>query len=185
MCNIMAGENKTPEFLKMNPMHCIPTMVCFIFLEEDTWRGRSVHLCWASFTSLLVSVRLGLSLICSPSIRSNSHLIRPTLAQEDDGYTMWESKAILRYICNKHKLEQWYPTDCKKRGTCDLALDHFNVWVTEIAYKLLYPAAGFAPPVEDSVMKAAEVGRRTPRCICIRAILRACWLCRHVCIGGV
>ena len=185
VCNIMAGENKTPEFLKMNPMHCIPTMVCFIFLEEDTWRGRSVHLCWASFTSLLVSVRLGLSLICSPSIRSNSHLIRPTLAQEDDGYTMWESKAILRYICNKHKLEQWYPTDCKKRGTCDLALDHFNVWVTEIAYKLLYPAAGFAPPVEDSVMKAAEVGRRTPRCICIRAILRACWLCRHVCIGGV
>ena len=124
-------------------------------------------------------------MICSPSIRTKSHLIRPTLAQEDYGYTMWESKAILRYICNKHTLEQWYPTDYKKRGTCDLALDHFNVWVTEITYKLLYPAAGFAPPVEDSVIKAAEVGTRTPRCICIRAILRACWLCMHVCIGGV
>ena len=49
----MEGANKTPEFLKMNPMHCIPAM-------------------------------------------------------DDDGFTMWESKAILRYICNKHKLEQWY-----------------------------------------------------------------------------
>ncbi len=37
VCNIMAGENKTPEFLKMNPMHCIPTMVCFSFLDEKTW----------------------------------------------------------------------------------------------------------------------------------------------------
>ena len=26
-CNLMEGAHKTPEFLKMNPMHCIPTMV--------------------------------------------------------------------------------------------------------------------------------------------------------------
>eukprot|EP00960_Hanusia_phi_P055851 763078-Hanusia_phi.AAC.1 len=45
--DLMAGAHKTPEFLKMNPMHCIPTM-------------------------------------------------------DDEGFTLWESKAIMRYICNKH-----------------------------------------------------------------------------------
>ena len=29
-------------------------------------------------------------------------------AMDDDGFTMWESKAILRYVANKHSLEEWY-----------------------------------------------------------------------------
>ena len=29
-------------------------------------------------------------------------------AMDDDGFTMWESKAILRYVANKHSLEDWY-----------------------------------------------------------------------------
>jgi glutathione S-transferase len=28
-------------------------------------------------------------------------------AMDDDGFTMWESKAILRYVANKHALEDW------------------------------------------------------------------------------
>eukprot|EP00277_Geminigera_cryophila_P017215 CAMPEP_0179437578 /NCGR_PEP_ID=MMETSP0799-20121207/21449_1 /TAXON_ID=46947 /ORGANISM="Geminigera cryophila, Strain CCMP2564" /LENGTH=218 /DNA_ID=CAMNT_0021218611 /DNA_START=23 /DNA_END=679 /DNA_ORIENTATION=+ len=102
LCNIMEGANKTPEFLKINPLHCIPTM-------------------------------------------------------DDDGFTLWESKAILRYICNKHKLEQWYPADYKKRALCDLALDFLgNSFVKVIGLKVLYPAAGFAAPVSPEDMTKAE-----------------------------
>lgn len=102
LCNIMEGQHKTPEFLKMCPMHCIPTM-------------------------------------------------------DDDGFTLWESKAILRYICNKHKLEQWYPSDVKARAITDLALDFLgNSFVKVVGNKVLYPAAGFAGPVSADDLKAAE-----------------------------
>jgi len=37
-------------------------------------------------------------------------------AMDDDGFTMWESKAILRYVANKHSLEDWYD-DCMD-NTC-------------------------------------------------------------------
>lgn len=101
-CNIMAGENKTPEYLKMNPMHCIPAM-------------------------------------------------------DDDGFTMWESKAILRYVANKHSLEDWYPSDLKKRAICDLALDFLgNSFIKIVNLKVLYPAAGFAGPVPEDEAKKEE-----------------------------
>lgn len=85
---------------------------------------------------------------------------------------MWESKAILRYICNKHSLEQWYPADYKKRGVCDLGLDFYFTWATDVFYKVLYPAAGFAGPVEPSVLEAAEV-ERTP-CSVVRGQADSC-----------
>lgn len=103
MCNIMEGANKTPEFLKMNPLHCIPTMVLLFlpsFLVPTFLKMQPSHLV------------LHLSLSTALPVE-----------QDDDGFTLWESKAILRYICNKHKLEQWYPADYKKRALCDLALD--------------------------------------------------------------
>lgn len=100
--DLMTGAHKTPEFLKMNPMHCIPTM-------------------------------------------------------DDEGFTLWESKAIMRYICNKHGLEAWYPKDVQKRALCDLALDfHANTFVKLAGYKILYPAVGFAGPVTDEEKAAAE-----------------------------
>ena len=41
-----------------------------------------------------------------------------------DGETkIWECRAILRYIANKNKLEDFYPTDPAKRAYIDCALD--------------------------------------------------------------
>lgn len=44
-------------------------------------------------------------------------------ALRDGQFKIYESNAILRYICNKHHLKQWYPEDPKVRGVVDQWLD--------------------------------------------------------------
>ena len=45
----------------------------------------------------------------------------PTLIDGD--VTLHESNAILRYLCNQHNLEQWYPTAAAHRAQVDQWLD--------------------------------------------------------------
>ncbi len=45
----------------------------------------------------------------------------PTLIDGD--IKIHESNAILRYLCNKHELTQWYPTDLANRAMVDQWLD--------------------------------------------------------------
>ena len=45
----------------------------------------------------------------------------PTLV--DNEVTLHESNAILRYLCNKYELVQWYPTDLAHRAQVDQWLD--------------------------------------------------------------
>ena len=45
----------------------------------------------------------------------------PTLV--DGGVKIHESNAILRYLCNKHELTEWYPTDPVVRASVDQWLD--------------------------------------------------------------
>jgi glutathione S-transferase len=42
---------------------------------------------------------------------------------QDDDFLVYESNAILRYICNKHELTNWYPTDIRSRARVDQWLD--------------------------------------------------------------
>ena len=48
----------------------------------------------------------------------------PTIV-EDDGFTLWDSHAILRYLALKHRVTAWYPEDLKTRARIDAWLD-FN-----------------------------------------------------------
>ena len=67
----------------------------------------------------------------------------------------WESKAILRYIANKHNLEAWYSTDAKQRAICDLALDlHANNFAPIVGPKLVFPAIGFGSPTPEELTEA-------------------------------
>lgn len=45
----------------------------------------------------------------------------PTLV--DENFILYESNAILRFLCEKHELEQWYPSDHKIRAQVNLWLD--------------------------------------------------------------
>src|SRR5215213_9325779 len=65
---------------------------------------------------------------------------------EEDGLprrSIWESCAIMAYLCNKHGLEDWYPSDPARRAMIDSA----NFYVIGTIYPLLaratYPALNF------------------------------------------
>jgi glutathione S-transferase len=47
----------------------------------------------------------------------NPNALIPTI--EDDGFVLWESNAILRYLAAKHGGERWYPADAATRAFGD------------------------------------------------------------------
>jgi glutathione S-transferase len=42
---------------------------------------------------------------------------------DDDGFVLTESNAILRYLCGKHSLTDWYPPETETRAQVDTWLD--------------------------------------------------------------
>jgi glutathione S-transferase len=46
----------------------------------------------------------------------------PTL-EEEDGFTVWESGAVIRYLCAKYSLGDLYPEDLRARAAADKWMD--------------------------------------------------------------
>jgi len=53
--------------------------------------------------------------------RMNPNARVPTI--DDDGFVLWESQAIVRYLCLKHSLGTLCPTDIQKRADADRWMD--------------------------------------------------------------
>ncbi len=53
-------------------------------------------------------------------IAMNPNSTVPTII--DDGFVLWESNSIVRYLCNKHKSDL-YPTDIKERALAERWMD--------------------------------------------------------------
>ena len=51
----------------------------------------------------------------------NPNALVPTL--EDDGFVLWESNAIVRYLCAKHPQGGLYPQDLRARGHAESWMD--------------------------------------------------------------
>lgn len=58
--------------------------------------------------------------------------------------TLWESCAIMQYLCNKHRLENFYPTDPAKRAMIDSAMFYLIGTLYPYVARATYPALGFA-----------------------------------------
>ena len=51
----------------------------------------------------------------------NPNSLVPTISE--DGFTLWESNAIVRYLCSKHGAGSLYPEDLRERADADRWMD--------------------------------------------------------------
>src|ERR671934_554427 len=57
--------------------------------------------------------------------------------------SLWESCAIMQYLCNKHGLEQFYPTDPGERAMVDSAMFYLIGTLYPLVTRATYPVLGF------------------------------------------
>ena len=65
---------------------------------------------------------------------------------EEDGLpkgALWESCAIMQYLCNKHGLDRFYPTDPGKRAMVDSAMFYLVGTLYPLVARATYPALAF------------------------------------------
>jgi len=57
--------------------------------------------------------------------------------------SLWESCAIMQYLCNKHGLDRFYPTDPGKRAMVDSAMFYLIGTLYPLVARATYPVLGF------------------------------------------
>jgi glutathione S-transferase len=65
---------------------------------------------------------------------------------EEDGLpqgSLWESCAIMQYLCNKHGLDRFYPTDPGERAMVDSAMFYLIGTLYPLLARATYPTLGF------------------------------------------
>ena len=73
---------------------------------------------------------------------------------EDDAsppVRLWESCAIMQYLCNKNRLTDFYPTDAVERARTDSAMFYLTGTLYPLVARAVYPVLGFP-------LYAGEVG---------------------------
>ena len=58
--------------------------------------------------------------------------------------SLWESCAIMQYLCNKHRLDRFYPTDPGERAMVDSAMFYLIGTLYPLLARATYPTLGFA-----------------------------------------
>jgi glutathione S-transferase len=77
--------------------------------------------------------------------------------------SLWESCAIMQYLCNKHGLERFYPSDPGRRAMVDSAMFYLIGTLYPVLARATYPTLGFpqyagevaTSAAADDAMKAA------------------------------
>ena len=78
---------------------------------------------------------------------------------EEDGLpkgALWESCAIMQYLCNKHGLDRFYPTDPGERAMVDSAMFYLVGTLYPILARATYPSLGFGQYPGEVATSAAS-----------------------------
>src|SRR4051794_22318619 len=70
--------------------------------------------------------------------------------------SLWESCAIMAYLCNKHGLERFYPTDPGERAMVDSANFYLIGTLYPLVARATYPALGFPQYAGEVGTSAAD-----------------------------
>src|SRR6476661_4828653 len=77
-------------------------------------------------------------------LKANPARLTPMLEEEGlPRTTLWESCAIMQYLCNKHGLEQLYPSDPARRAMVDSAMFYLIGTLYPLVARATYPTLGF------------------------------------------
>ena len=104
---------------------------------------------------------------------------------------LWESCAIMQYLCNKHGLTSFYPTDPAARAMVDSAMFYIIGTLYPYVARATYPALGFPQyPGEVGASDAGEEAKAAAQKAAAEAIaqplnvLHSFYLSGHPFIGG-
>jgi glutathione S-transferase len=72
--------------------------------------------------------------------------------------SLWESCAIMQYLCNKHGLDRLYPTDPAERAMTDSAMFYLIGTLYPLVARATYPTLGFAQYAGEVATSEADDG---------------------------
>jgi glutathione S-transferase len=92
--------------------------------------------------------------------RNPAHLTPMMEADHLPKGVMWESCAIMQYLCNKHHLDQFYPTAPAERAMIDSAMFYIIGTLYPYLARATYPALGFPQYAGEVGASDADAGEK-------------------------
>src|ERR687896_183410 len=90
-------------------------------------------------------------------VQKDPALLTPML--EEEGLprgSLWESCAIMQYLCNKHDLVQFYPRDPGERAMVDSAMFYLVGTLYPLVARATYPLLGFPQYAGEAATSTAD-----------------------------
>ena len=90
-------------------------------------------------------------------LKKNPSDLTPLL--EEEGLpkgSLWESCAIMQYLCNRDGLEQFYPSDPGKRAMVDSAMFYLVGTIYPLVARATYPTLGFPQYAGEAATSEAD-----------------------------
>jgi glutathione S-transferase len=89
-----------------------------------------------------------------PAYRAMNPMGRLPTLQQDDGFTLWESGAIVRYLCAQHSPGAMCPEGHRARAQAEKWMDWSSLYLAK--FNSVYLAQFFQRPAGEHDMKAIE-----------------------------